>query len=186
MEYKLTLPLDETMVSQLRVGDMVYLTGVLYTGRDAAHKRLVGMIQNHQPLPFDLSNQAIYYVGPTPTPKGHVIGSCGPTTSGRMDAYTPTLLAHGLKAMIGKGYRQEEVKECMVKHQAIYLGAIGGCGALISQAIKKAEVIAFDDLGAEAIRRLEVEDFPCYVLIDTLGQDLYVQGREDYLAHVED
>lgn len=185
MEYEINLPFTNEQCIQLKAGDLIYLTGTIYTARDAAHKRLVEMIDKGETLPFDLKDQVIYYVGPTPTAPGQVIGSCGPTTSGRMDAYAPILMAHGLKAMIGKGYRNDQVKTSMRQHQALYLGALGGCGALISKSIISSKIIAFEDLGAEAIRQLEVDHFPCYVLYDTEGNDLYLQGPKDYLNHEE-
>ena len=169
----LSIPVDPKTVSQLKAGDIVYLTGTLITGRDAAHKRLMQLIERGQPLPIELTNQAIYYAGPCPAKPGQVIGSCGPTTSSRMDAYTPALLELGLKVMIGKGQRSEEVVKSMVENGAVYLAAVGGAGALLSKCIKKAEVIAFEDLGTEAIHRLYVENFPTIVAIDAKGNSLY-------------
>jgi len=177
-EYKLTTPLSDEDVSKLKAGDIVYLNGVLYTARDAAHKRLVDLILNGEELPFDLKGAVIYYVGPTPPKPGEVIGSAGPTTSYRMDPYAPILIEHGLKGMIGKGKRNEAVREACVKHKAVYFGATGGAAALIAKAIKKAEVIAYPELGPEAIRRLEVEDFPVVVVNDVYGNDLYEEGRK--------
>lgn len=178
---KIQTPLTQAVIKTLKAGDQVLLSGTIYTGRDAAHRRLCELVEKGESLPFDLKDATIYYVGPTPTPPSRVFGSGGPTTSGRMDAYAPTLLSLGLKGMIGKGYRNAAVKEAMKTYGAVYFGAIGGTGALIGQAVKAAEVIAFDDLGPEAIRRLEVEDFPLTVIIDSEGHDLYEIGRQAYL-----
>lgn len=178
---KLTTPLTTEKIKQLKAGDQVLLSGTIYTGRDAAHKRLIELIQNHKELPFDPMNQIIYYVGPTPTKQGQVFGSGGPTTSGRMDAYAPTMLSLGLKGMIGKGYRNQEVKEAIKKYTGVYFGAIGGAGAYIGKCVQSSKIIAFDDLGAEAIRELVVKDFPLTVVIDFLGNDLYETGRKQYL-----
>lgn len=172
--------LTRETLAPLEAGDLVLFSGTIYTGRDAAHKRMVDALQKGENLPMDIKGQVMYYVGPTPPAPGRIIGAAGPTTSYRMDAYTPALLEQGLAAMIGKGRRSEEVKAAMVKHGAIYLAAIGGAGALLSQAIKEAEVIAFDDLGPEAVRRLRVEDFPATVINDLAGNDLYEQGRKIY------
>ena len=176
----ITTPLTESDVARLRIGDRVLLSGVIYTGRDAAHKRLFELLQAGKPLPVDLRGQVIYYVGPTPAKPGRVIGSAGPTTASRMDAYTPLLIEHGLKGMIGKGRRSPEVIEAMKKHKAVYFGATGGAAALLARCVKKAEIIAYDDLGPEAIHCLEVEDFPLIVINDTLGGDLYEQGIKKY------
>ena len=173
-------PLDEETIKKLKAGDQVFITGVIYTARDAAHKRMVEALDKGEKLPFDISNQTIYYMGPTPAKPGQAIGSAGPTTSGRMDTYAPRLMAAGLKGMIGKGNRSQAVKDAMKKHKAVYFAAIGGAGALISKSIKKAEVIAYEDLGAEAIRRLEVENFPATVINDINGGDLYEQGKAKY------
>lgn len=173
-------PLTDEVIRTLQSGEEVLLSGTVYTGRDAAHKRLVELIRQGKPLPFDIRGQVIYYVGPCPAPQGKVIGSAGPTTSGRMDAYAPELIALGLKGMIGKGLRNEGVVEAIKEHGAVYFGAIGGAGALISSCIKKEEVIAFEDLGTEAIRKLEVENLPCVVIIDATGRDRYKEGREMY------
>lgn len=175
-------PLTIEEVSTLKAGDQVLLTGVIYTARDAAHKRLIQLLDEGKALPFDVKDQIIYYVGPTPSKPGHVFGSGGPTTSGRMDAYTPALLSLGLRGMIGKGYRSDVVKQSMIENKSVYFGAIGGAGAYISQCVKSCEVIAFDDLGPEALRRLYVEDFPLTVVIDALGNDLYEIGRKEYLG----
>lgn len=181
---KITTPFSKEDALSLHAGDQVLLSGVIYTGRDAAHKRMVEMIKNKEPLPFDVNNQIIYYVGPTPSKPGRVFGSGGPTTSGRMDAYAPTMLSLGLRGMIGKGYRNQAVKDAMIQYHGVYFGAIGGAGAYIGNVVKECEVIAFDDLGPEAIRRLVVEDFPLTVIIDAYGNDLYTQGRKDYLGGI--
>jgi len=173
---KLTPPLSDQDVLQLEIGDTVIVSGVIYTARDAAHKRLVDMLARGEALPMDIMGQIIYYVGPSPARPGRVIGAAGPTTSYRMDSYAPTLIRLGLKAMIGKGKRSPEVIEALKTHKAVYLGATGGAGALISQRIKTAEVIAFPELGPEAIHRLEVEDFPTIVINDCQGRDLYELG----------
>ncbi|MGI6562163.1 MAG: Fe-S-containing hydro-lyase [Clostridia bacterium] len=170
---KLTTPLDPNRIETLRCGDFVEITGTIYTARDAAHKRMKEMLEKNMSLPFDLSGQIIYYAGPCPAKPGQVIGSIGPTTSGRMDVYTPLLLKQGLAGMIGKGKRSQEVIDAMIRYKSVYFGATGGAGALISKCVKKAEVIAFDDLGTEAIRRLYVEDLPVIVLIDCKGNKLY-------------
>jgi fumarate hydratase subunit beta len=179
-EIKLKTPLTDKDVEKLKIGDKVLLTGVIYTGRDAAHKRLFDLIQAGKELPVDIRGQVIYYVGPAPAKPGKPIGSAGPTTSYRMDAFAPKLMELGLKGMIGKGNRGAEVVEAMKKHKAIYLGATGGAGALLARSIKKAETIAWEDLGPEAIQRLEVEDFPVVVINDTRGNDLYVEGAKKY------
>lgn len=185
MEHRITLPLTREKAASLKSGDTVYLTGVIYTSRDAAHKRLVALIDEGKPLPFDMEDSVIYYVGPTPAKPGQVIGSAGPTTSYRMDAYAPTLLRLGLRGMVGKGKRSVEVVAAMEEAGAVYFGAIGGAGALLADCIKKAEVIAFDDLGPEAVHRLTVEDFPVVVVIDSRGENLYVSGREAYLSSLK-
>jgi fumarate hydratase subunit beta len=177
---KLTTPLTDEVLEQLEIGDTVLISGVMYTGRDAAHKRLVDLLKEGKPLPFDVTGQIIYYVGPAPAPPGKPIGSAGPTTSYRMDPYTIPLLEQGLKGMIGKGNRGKEVVDALVRHKAVYLAAVGGAAALIARSIKKAEVVAYEDLGAEAIRRLEVEDFPAVVANDVHGRDLYEQGIKEY------
>ncbi|HCO18794.1 MAG TPA: Fe-S-containing hydro-lyase, partial [Tissierellales bacterium] len=164
----------------LRAGDRVLLNGIIYTGRDAAHKRLVEMLDKGEELPMDIKDQTIYYVGPCPSKPGQAIGSAGPTTSGRMDAYTPQLMDAGLKRMIGKGLRSKAVVDSIIKHNGVYFAAIGGAGALLAEAIKEAEVIAFPDLGAEAIYKLRVENFPVTVIIDSEGNDLYKSGKELY------
>lgn len=182
MEYKLTTPVTREDLAQLRAGDTVILSGIVYTARDAAHKRMIEALDAGQPLPFDLEGSAIYYVGPTPEKPQQVIGSAGPTTSGRMDAYSPRLLDLGNKIMIGKGKRDAGVKEAVVRNGAVYLAAIGGAGALMAQSVKSLEVIAWPDLGCEAVRRLQVENFPLTVILDAQGGDLYQTGPEAYLA----
>ena len=180
MARKVTLPLTDEVLKELRAGDNVLLTGIMYVGRDAAHKRMVEALDRGKPLPFDIKGQIIYYMGPSPARPGQVIGSAGPTTSGRMDAYSPRLIAEGLEGMIGKGMRSPVVKDAMKKYKAVYLAAIGGAGALISKSIKKSEVIAYEELGTEAVRRLEVEDFPATVINDIYGGDLYQEGKARY------
>lgn len=174
------LPLSDDVLETLHAGDELLLTGVMYVGRDAAHKRMIEALQAGKPLPVDLKGQVIYFMGPTPAKPGKTIGSAGPTSSYRMDAYSPRLIAEGLKGMIGKGMRSGEVKEAMKKYKAVYFGAIGGAGALISSCIRKAEVIAYEDLGAEALRRIEVRNFPVTVINDMYGGDLYEEGRARY------
>ena len=176
----LTTPLTDEAIARLHAGDKVTITGVIYVGRDAAHKRLVAALDAGQPLPFDPQGQIIYYMGPSPARPGRPIGAAGPTTSGRMDPYAPRLMEVGLKGMIGKGNRAKPVRDAMIKHKAVYFGAIGGAGALIARSIKSAEVIAYDDLGAEALRRLEVEDFPAIVIDDIYGGDAYEDGVKQY------
>lgn len=180
MAKKVDLPLKQETIADLRAGDAVLLTGVLYVARDAAHKRMMAALDRGEPLPFDMRGQTIYYTGPAPAKPGQVIGSAGPTTSGRMDDYTPRLLAEGLKGTIGKGMRAQAVKDALKKHKAIYMAAVGGTGAVLARSIKKSEVIACDDLGTEAVRRLEVEDFPAIVINDIYGGDLYEEGRARY------
>jgi fumarate hydratase subunit beta len=173
-------PLSDEDVLKLRIGDKVLISGVIYTGRDAAHKRLVELLDKGQDLPIDLQGQIIYYVGPSPAKPGRPIGSAGPTTSYRMDPYAPKLIAKGLKGMIGKGPRGQAVVEAMQRHRCVYFGAVGGAAALIARAIKKAAVVAYEDLGPEAIQRLEVEELPVIVAQDAHGGDLYRQGVERY------
>ena len=177
---RVTLPLTDETLEDLRAGDNVLLTGVIYVGRDAAHKRMIEALDQDKALPFDIRGQIIYFMGPSPARPGKPIGSAGPTTSGRMDAYSPRLIAEGLKGMIGKGLRSKAVKDAMVKHKAVYLGAIGGAGAIISKSIKKSEVVAYEELGAEAILCLEVADFPVTVINDIHGGDLYEEGKARY------
>ena len=181
-QVKITTPLTRETVRNLKAGDSCLISGVIYTARDAAHKRLCELVEAGKALPMDVADSIIYFVGPTPAKPGQAIGSAGPTTSYRMDAYSPTLIAQGLTGMIGKGKRGPEVVAAMKEHGAVYFGAIGGCGALLSKCIKKAEIVAYEDLGAEAIRRLEVEDFPAIVIIDSEANNLYETGRADYLA----
>jgi len=175
---RLTAPLTDEDVMRLRAGQQVLISGIVYTARDAAHKRMSDALGNGEDLPFDVRGQVIYYVGPSPAPPGRVIGAAGPTTAGRMDRYTPELLARGLKGTIGKGPRSAEVREALKRHRAVYFGGIGGAGALLSQCIKSAELIAYGDLGTEAIRRLEVEDFPAIVVNDCHGGDAYAEAKE--------
>ncbi|MDY0276099.1 MAG: Fe-S-containing hydro-lyase [Desulfomicrobium sp.] len=176
-EYNLTTPLTDALVRDLRAGDMVFLSGTIYTARDAAHKRLMELLDQDKPLPFEISGSVIYYVGPTPAPPGRPIGSAGPTTSGRMDIYTPRLHQLGCKATIGKGRRNMAVRQALKDYGAVYFGATGGAGALLSQCITAAKVIAFEDLGPEAIRALTVVNFPLLVVNDSHGQELYVQPK---------
>ena len=180
MAKKVMLPLTGETLKDLKAGDNVLLTGVMYVGRDAAHKRMIKALEQGEPLPFDVRGQTIYFMGPSPARPGQPIGSAGPTTSGRMDSYSPRLIAEGLKGMVGKGMRSQEVKDAMKKYKAVYLAAIGGAGALISKSIKKSEVVAYEELGAEAVRRLEVEDFPATVVNDIYGGDLYEEGKAKY------
>ena len=177
---ELRTPLTDADVESLRAGDRVRITGVLYTARDAAHGRLLPLIEKGAPLPFDPRGQIIYYTGPSPARPGSVVGSIGPTTASRMDRYVPALLKLGLKGTIGKGYRSQPVKDALRQHRGLYLGAIGGAGAVLSQFVKKLEVVAYEDLGTEAIRRLEVEGFPAIVLYDCHGGDLYQEGQKAY------
>lgn len=181
MKKILHTPFEEKALRELKAGDQVLLSGTIYTARDAAHGRMMEGLERGENLPFDLEGTAIYYVGPTPSPEGRVIGSAGPTTSGRMDAYTPTLLEKGLRVMIGKGARNQAVKDAVVAQGAVYLAALGGAGALMAEGIVSCEVVCWEDLGCEAVRRLEVKDLPLTVILDTQGGDLYVQGREQYL-----
>lgn len=180
MDKIVTAPISKETARSLKAGDSVLISGVIYTARDAAHERMTRLHHEGEPFPVDLKDQIIYYAGPCPAKPGEVIGSCGPTTAGRMDAYTPELLDNGLGAMIGKGARSEAVVEAIKRNGCVYFGAIGGAGALIAECIKKAEVVAYDDLGTEAIRRLEVENFPAVVLIDCEGGDLYENGQKKY------
>lgn len=173
MEKHITVPFDKETAKSLKAGDYVYLTGVIYTARDAAHKRMDEALNNGDKLPIDIEGNVIYYMGPSPAREGRPIGSAGPTTATRMDKYTPRLLDMGLTGMIGKGKRQPKVKEAIVRNNAVYFAAVGGAGALLSQRIQKSDVVAYDDLGTEAIRRLEVENFPVIVVIDSEGNDLY-------------
>ena len=185
MAISIKTPLTQEDARKLRAGDSCLISGVIYTARDAAHKRLCELAAEGKELPLDVKDAIIYFVGPTPAKPGQAIGSAGPTTSYRMDAYSPTLISLGQTGMIGKGKRGQEVIEAMKKHGAVYFGAIGGCGALLGKCIKKAEIVAYPDLGAEAIRRLEVEDFPAIVIIDSEGNNLYETGRQAYLSSTE-
>ena len=177
---KLTTPLKVEDLEKLKAGDTVKISGTIYTARDAAHARLVKLLEGGKELPFDVEGRIIYYVGPTPAKPGQVIGSAGPTTSYRMDPYAPALIAKGLKGMIGKGARDKGVKDAMAEHKAVYFAAVGGAAALIAKSIKKCELIAYEDLGAEAIRKLEVEDFPVIVINDLYGGDLYKEGQKEW------
>ena len=180
MAISVKVPMSRETARNLRAGDSCLLSGVIYTARDAAHKRLCELADQGKPLPFPVEDSVIYFVGPTPAKPGHVIGSAGPTTSYRMDAYSPTLIALGQTGMIGKGKRGDAVKQAMMDHGCVYFGAIGGCGALLSRCIKKAEVIAYPDLGPEAIHRLEIQDFPVVVIMDSQGNNLYESGPKAY------
>ncbi len=182
MEKRLTLPLKKEDVDELKIGDYCYLSGEMYVARDAAHKRLFELIEKKEPLPIDISGETIYYMGPSPAREGRPIGSAGPTTAGRMDKYTPTLLDMGLRAMIGKGKRTPEVYEAMKKNGAVYFAAIGGAGALLSKCIKKSDIVCYEDLGAEAIRRLYVTDFPVVVVADCNGGNLYETAIDEFKA----
>ena len=183
MDINIQTPLTVADARKLKAGDSCLISGVVYTARDAAHKRLCELLDKGEELPFDIKDSIIYFVGPTPAKPGEIIGSAGPTTSYRMDAYSPKLIAEGMTGMIGKGKRSPEVIDSMKQHGAVYFGAIGGCGALLSSCIKKAEIIAYEDLGAEAIRRLEIVDFPVIVVIDSYGNNLYETGRASYLEN---
>jgi len=180
MAKRIALPLSDEAVADLRAGDDVLLSGTMYVGRDSAHKRIVEALDQGKPLPFDIKGQTIYYMGPSPAKPGHAIGSAGPTTSGRMDSYSPRLMSEGLRGMIGKGMRSATVKEAMTTYRAVYFAAIGGAGALISKAITKSDVIAYEELGAEALLRIEVADFPVIVINDIYGGDLYEEGKAKY------
>lgn len=180
MERHLKVPADKKELIELKSGDYVYLTGTIYTARDAAHKRMFDFLLKGKEIPISLQNQFIYYLGPTPAKEGQVIGSAGPTTSSRMDKYTPAMLEQGLKGMIGKGKRSKEVISAIIENQAVYFAAVGGAGALLSKCIKESEVIAYDDLGTEAIRKLRVENFPVIVVIDSQGHNLYETAVEDF------
>ena len=180
MEKHIKAPLDSKIISDLHAGDYVYITGTIYTARDAAHKRMYEALEKGEELPFDVKDNIIYYMGPSPAREGRPIGSAGPTTATRMDKYAPALLNLGLKGMIGKGKRRQSVKDAMVKNKAVYFAAVGGAGAILSKCIEGSEVIAYDDLGTEAIRRLEVRDFPVIVVIDSEGNDLYETAALEY------
>ena len=185
-ERKITLPHPEELAKTLHAGDSVLVTGTIYTSRDAGHKRMCESLEKGEKIPFDPTDAVIYYVGPTPAKPGQVIGSAGPTTSGRMDAYAPTMMSVGARGMIGKGARLPEVVDAMKKYSGVYFGAIGGAGALLAKCIKKAELIAYEDLGAEALRKLYVEDMPLVVIIDSEGNNLYESGRAAYLSQYKE
>ena len=185
MAIAINSPLKEEVTKTLKAGDSVLLSGIIYSARDAAHGRLIELLNNNEELPINIKDQIIYYVGPTPEREGQIIGSAGPTTSYRMDSYAPILLDLGLKGMIGKGARNNEVIEGIIRNKAIYFGAIGGAGALISKSIIKSEIVAYDDLGAEAIRKMEVKDMPLVVIIDTEGNNLYELGKNNYLSSIK-
>lgn len=176
----ISTPLMEDVIRNLRAGDRVLISGTLYAARDAAHKRMIELLERGEALPFDVRGQIIYYVGPTPAKPGHVIGSAGPTTSGRMDKYAPRLLELGLKGMIGKGHRSQAVKDAIIQNKAVYFAAVGGAGALLAKSIKAQEIIAYEELGPEAIRKLSVQDFPAVVINDPYGGDLYLDGIEKF------
>lgn len=178
--FHLETPLSVEDIESLKAGDRVTISGVVYTARDAAHRRLLGLVETGKDLPIPIKGQVLYYVGPSPAPPGRVIGAAGPTTSYRMDPYTPSLLKMGLRGMIGKGRRSKDVKEAMIEYKAIYMAAIGGAGALMARAIKEARVVAYDDLGPEAIRELKVEKLPVIVVNDIFGNDLYIEGQKAY------
>ena len=180
MERHITVPISRETAEELRAGDYVYLTGTIYTARDAAHKRMYEALEKGEELPLDVKNNVIYYMGPSPAREGRPIGSAGPTTASRMDKYAPTLLDMGLIGMIGKGKRTDVVKDAIVRNDAVYFAAVGGAGALLSKSIMKSEVVAYDDLGTEAIRRLEVKNFPVIVVIDSEGNDLYQTAIREY------
>ena len=180
MDKYITTPITEEKTAELHAGDYVYITGTIYTARDAAHKRMDDALKNNESLPINIKNQVIYYMGPSPAREGRPIGSAGPTTASRMDKYAPKLLDLGLTAMIGKGKRSQEVLDAVVRNESVYLAAVGGAGALLSKCIKSSEVIAYDDLGAEAIRKLEVEDFPVIVVADCEGNNLYETAIKEY------
>lgn len=180
MDKRITTPITEEVTKDLKAGDYVYITGTIYVARDAAHKRMMEALERNENLPIDIENATIYYMGPSPAREGRPIGSAGPTTASRMDKYAPTLLDLGQKAMIGKGKRTEEVKEAIIRNHAVYFAAIGGAGALLSKCITKSEVICYEDLGAEAIRKLEVEDFPVIVVMDSEGNNLYETAIQEF------
>jgi fumarate hydratase subunit beta len=179
-EHHIKTPVSDEIIEKLHAGDQVFITGSLYTGRDSAHKKLIDLVEKGEELPIDIKGQFIYYVGPTPARPGKSIGSAGPTTSYRMDSFAPTLHKLGLKGTIGKGSRNKEVKDSLQKYKGVYLAAVGGAGALISKSIEKAEVIAYPELGPEAVRKVEVKEFPCIVINDMYGGDLYEEGKKQY------
>lgn len=179
-EHHIKTPVSDEVIEKLHAGDQLFITGSLYTGRDSAHKKLIDLVEKGEKLPIDIKGQFIYYVGPTPARPGKSIGSAGPTTSYRMDSFAPTLYKLGLKGTIGKGSRNKEVKDSLQKYKGVYLAAVGGAGALISKSIEKAEVIAYPELGPEAVRKVEVKEFPCIVINDMYGGDLYEEGKKRY------
>ncbi len=179
-EHRITTPVTDDVIAKMKAGDRIYITGYLLCGRDSAHKKLVDLIKEGKELPIDIKGQLIYYVGPTPARPGKAIGSAGPTTSYRMDSYAPVLHSLGLKGSIGKGSRSKEVKEAMIKYKAVYLASVGGAGALISKSIESSDIVAYPELGPEAIRRVKVKDFPCIVINDIYGGDLYEEGKKKY------
>jgi fumarate hydratase subunit beta len=179
-EHRITTPVTDDIIAKMKAGDRIYITGYLLCGRDSAHKKLVDLIKEGKKLPIDIKGQLIYYVGPTPARPGKAIGSAGPTTSYRMDSYAPILHSLGLKGSIGKGSRSKEVKEAMMKYKAVYLASVGGAGALISKSIESSDIVAYPELGPEAIRRVKVKDFPCIVINDIYGGDLYEEGKKKY------
>jgi fumarate hydratase subunit beta len=183
MEKKVSLPLTKEVIEGLKTGDSVLLSGELYVARDAAHRRMFDSLEHDEPLPFDIKGQTIYYMGPSPAPPGKAIGAAGPTTSARMDPYTPRLLASGLKGIIGKGGRSTEVREALKKYKAVYFAAVGGAGALLSKTIVKSEIVVYSDLGPEAVLRIQVKDFPAIVINDIYGGDLYEEGKKKYRRH---
>ncbi|SHE41048.1 Fe-S-containing hydro-lyase [Alkalibacter saccharofermentans] len=185
-EIIINLPLDDKTASGLKAGDRVLLNGIIYTARDAAHKKMVEEMDSGKPLPIDIKNQTIYYAGPCPAKPGDVIGSIGPTTSGRMDSYAPKLIEKGLKGMIGKGERNQDVINAMKEHGAVYFGAVGGAGALLKESVVSAQVVAYDELGTEAIRKLKVKNFPAVVIIDSSGENLYITQTKKYKRTLED
>jgi fumarate hydratase subunit beta len=180
MSKNISLPFTDEVIKDLHTGDSLSISGVLYVARDTAHKRMVAALDEGKPLPFDIRGQTIYYMGPSPAPPGRIIGAAGPTTSGRMDSYAPRLIAAGLKGMIGKGARSSAVKEALQKYGTVYLGAVGGAGALLSRSITRSEIIAYEELGPEAVLRIEVKDFPATVINDIYGGDLYTEGKKKY------
>lgn len=186
MERRITTPVTAQDIANLHAGDSVLLSGTVYTARDTAHMRLVELIKNGKPLPFPISGSSVYYVGPTPEKPGQIIGSAGPTTAGRMDSYSPVLLDLGLKIMIGKGIRSREVISAIVRNGAVYLGAVGGAGAVMAESVKECEIVCWEDLGCEALRRLRVENFPLTVIIDSLGNNLYELGPQAYLRSIDE
>ncbi len=177
---KIQTPLDDSTIEKLRAGEKIFLSGFIFTARDAAHKKFFEALDKGENLPFDLRNQIIYYCGPSPAPPGRVIGSCGPTTSGRMDAYAPRLISLGLKGMIGKGKRSDAVKDSLKQYKAVYFGATGGAGALLSRSVVSSEIVAYEDLGPEAVVKLGVKDLPLFVINDMYGNDLYEAGIQQY------